>query len=325
VVIVLSDLLEFDDNDYVEEEPKLKYLMFDISNMLYRTFYANQSMDDITQAGLAHHSALTTLNKYYKHYNPHKIIMTFDRVNWRKRYSESDLCYSGKVYKGQRRKSMTPREKEKYELFKEHLADFEEIIREHTSIICLAHDGLEADDLMAGVAQKFCDEGHEIIGISADKDLMQLLRYENFTLVDPATGRPRNLNEFNGDADYFMFQKCLRGDAGDNVPSAYPRIRKTKIQEAYTDPYVCANIMNHTWTDADGREVLVKRMFNENSLMMDLSRQPQCVRRLIDETIEEGFANPGTFNHFKFLRFCGKYELKRISEKLENYVPMLSR
>lgn len=330
VEIILNNqsLLEFDDAPAVQDvsTDKKKYLMFDISNMLYRTFYANQSADDITQAGLAHHTALTTLNKYFKQFNPHQVIMTFDRSNWRKWYTQDEeLCYSGKLYKGQRRKGMSPKEKQKYELFKEHLADFEEIVRENTTIVCLAENGLEADDLMAGFVQRVCSEGHEVIGVSADKDLMQLLRYKNFTLIDPNSGKPRNLNEYHNDADFFMFQKCLRGDLGDNVPSAYPRIRTKKIEEAYTDPYVCTTIMNHTWTNADGKEIIVKRMFNENSLLMDLSKQPECVRRIIDETIDNGLNNPGKFDYFKFLRFCGKYELKKISEKLENYVPLLSR
>ena len=59
----------------------MRYLIFDISNILYRTFYANKGDDDITLAGLAQHAALTTLNKYFKEYKPNKVVMTFDRPN----------------------------------------------------------------------------------------------------------------------------------------------------------------------------------------------------------------------------------------------------
>ncbi|MNR13426.1 DNA polymerase I [compost metagenome] len=187
----------------------------------------------------------------------------------------------------------------------------------------LARDGLEADDLMAGVAQLF-HETHDIIIISADKDLMQLLRYPSVVLIDPATGKPRTLVDHKMDADLFMFVKCIRGDAGDNVQSAFPRVRMTRIMEAYTDPYARANLMEETWTDETGRELKVKDLFAENELLMDLSKQPQEIRDSIEDGVLEGFENKGTFNHFHFLRFCGKFGLVNISNSLENFVKMLT-
>ena len=98
-------------NDFVGMQEKV--FMFDISNLLHRTFYANKNVDEQTISGLAHHQALTTLNIYYKIYKPTKVIMTYDRSNWRKIYTKSEERLSGKVYKGQRRKNLTPKEKEK--------------------------------------------------------------------------------------------------------------------------------------------------------------------------------------------------------------------
>ena len=102
----------------------MKYLVFDITNILYRTFYAHTTEDDITVAGLAANSALVTINKYYKQYVPHKIIMCFDRYSWRKDYTASDKCISGKPYKGNRRQNMTPSQKARYELFLKHVDEF---------------------------------------------------------------------------------------------------------------------------------------------------------------------------------------------------------
>jgi len=300
-----------------------KYILFDISNLLYRAFFANKQQDDQTTAGLAHHIALTTLNKYFKLFHPHKVIMAFDRSSWRKLYTGSDLCLSGKPYKGNRRQSMTPKEKEKFEAFMEHLQEFEEMVRVHSTIVCLAGDGLEADDLVAGFCQQHPDD--EIIIVSGDKDMIQLLRHDGVRLVDPATGKDRTLEEWNGDADLFMFEKCLRGDSGDNVGSAYPRIRKTKIFNAYKDPFERVNIMNDSWVDQNGTEQIVRHLYAENKLLMDLTAQPECIRRKMDEIIDSEMNDPGSFNYFQFMRFLGKYELKKIAQNLEQYVPMLSR
>lgn len=304
-----------------------RYLVLDVSNLLYRSFYANKNEDDMTTAGLAHHQALALLNKYFKEHKPDKVFMAFDRPNWRKVYTESEECYSKRVYKGHRRQNMTPAEQAKYAKFCEHLLEFEQILTEHTSVICLAAKGendrgLEADDLIAGMVHKFKDT-HDVIIVSADKDLMQLLRHKSVTLIDPATDKPRTLEEYNDDADYFIFEKCIRGDSGDNVGSAYPKIRSTRIEQAYKEPFEREQIMQYKWVNENGEERSVKKLFNENKLLMDLTAQPDDIKELISKTIDDAIADPGSFSYFKFLRFCGKYQLKRVSEQIEQYVPML--
>lgn len=303
------------------------YLIFDITNILYRTFFAHKTEDDITVAGLASHTALVTLNKYYRQFMPRKIVMCFDRTSWRKEYTKSDLCLSGKIYKGNRRQKMSPKDKERYELFLQHLNDFEVMLRDHTSIVTLAGQGLEADDLIAGVVQTMCvtEEDPSFVIVSSDKDMIQVLRHPNVRLINPADGKDRTLDEWNGDADLFMFEKCIRGDAGDNVQSALPRCRKTRIKKAYTDPYEYANLMMETWTNQDGKEFVVKHLYEENKLLMDLTCQPEEIQQTIVKTILEGFKSPGTFSYFHFMKFLGKYELKKIAEQAETFVPMLGK
>jgi len=299
-------------------------LVFDSSNILYRTFFANpDTKDDILTAGLAHHHAFTSLNYYFKKYNPEKVVMVFDRPSWRVPYSQSEVCISGRVYKGHRRQNMTQGERDRYERFKQHLAEFEQIVTHNTSIVCMARELLEADDIMAGLAHKYNDT-HNMIFISSDKDLMQLLRYPSVYLVDPATDKRRTLEEYENNADLFIYEKCFRGDAGDNVQSAYPRLRATKIRKAFDDAFEHESLMNTTWTDQDGKVMKVRELFEENKMLMDLSNQPEYIQEDILRTIELGFQNPGEYNHFEFLKFCGKYKLKRVSEHLERYIPMLS-
>jgi 5'-3' exonuclease len=303
-----------------------KYIVFDISNILYRTFFANKDVDADTSAGLAHHSALMTLQKYFREHKPHKVIMAFDRASWRKKYTaDENVCISRKPYKGNRRQGMTPSERQRYDRFLEHLNSFEELMRIHTSVVCLYEEGLEADDLIAGFVQQYSTD--EIIIISADKDLVQLLRHPNVGLIDPSTGKDRRHDEkvWNKDAEYFIFEKCIRGDAGDNVQSAFPRVRSTRIKKAYDDAFELVNLMNERWTHIDGREFLVKDLYEENKLLMDLELQPECVRNKINETIEREMTNPGKFSYFHVMKFLGKYQLKKIAESIDQFAGMLSR
>ena len=316
----------------------MRYLIFDISNILYRTFYANKGDDDITLAGLAQHAALTTLNKYFKEYKPNKVVMTFDRPNWRKDYTKTDKCLSKRIYKGNRRQKMTPAEKAKYEVFCEHLDEFENMMKIHTSVVCLAAPLLEADDLMAGFVQVYdaLDDEAEFIVVTADCDMKQLLEYPSVRLIDPATGKDRDLSDYENDVGLFMFEKCLRGDRGDNVMSAYPRVRRTRILKAYHDDFELNNLLNETWKHPDTEEhpineerpegtvFRVKDVFKENMLLMDLNSQPEHIRKLIVKTIVKEMEDPGRYSHFHFLAFLGKYKMEKVARQLEIFIPLLS-
>lgn len=308
-----------------------KHLIIDASNILYRTFFAHikESLD--VNVGLCHHMAISTINKYYQEYKPSEIVLAFDDTSWRKEYTKDlSTCVTDKKYKGTRRKDMSPSDRAKMEKFDSHIEEFINIFRDKTSIIVLYKKYLEADDLIAGYIQSHPNDSH--ILISSDKDFMQLLVRNDLKLIDPKDNKERTLKEYNNDPDYFLYEKCLRGDAGDNVMSAYPRLRTTKIEESYRDAVLRTNIMQNKFTtlvnDEDGttREVeyTTQDVYDENVLLMDLSAQPDFIRRLMDKTIKEAKENRGTFNYIEFLRFLSKYELNNIKDRIDSYVPMLS-
>lgn len=304
---------------------KLKFLVFDISNMLHRTFFVQRDEDDQTLAGLATHTALVTLNKYYKKYKPDRVVMAFDRSSWRKEYTASPECISKKAYKGNRRQDMSPAQQAKYKRFLAHLNEFEALIASHTSIISLAQDRLEADDLIAGFAQMYNDEDVEIVIISADSDLLQLTRYQNVSVISPATDKEQSLEDYNGDPLYYLFQKCVRGDSTDNVQSAYPRVQTKRILKAYNDPFERAQLMAETWTNQNSVEHVVGHLFKENQLLIDLEKQPADIRELIESAIDQEMSRKKVFSLFFILKFIGKYDLNKIKENIDQYVPMLSK
>jgi 5'-3' exonuclease len=249
--------------------------------------------------------------------------MAFDRQSWRKSYTASDLCISKKPYKGNRRKDMSPSQQAKYQRFLNHLREFESLIIEHTTIISLFADGLEADDLIAGFVQTHPDD--ELVIISADNDLLQLHKHPNIRQISISNDKELSLEEYNNDADYFLFVKCIRGDAGDNVMSAFPRVRLTKLEKAYTDTFEKVQIMKSRWKDHDGNEFLVEDVYEENRLLMDLEQQPEVIRKKILSTIKESTEKQRKFSMFHMMKYLGKYELEKIKESIDQYLPMLSK
>ena len=308
----------------------MKRMIVDTANLLFRVAAAhgkyNTSGSPEEQAGLALHMALNSLNKYYKQFRPDQLALTFEgRNNWRKAYTRSSECVSGKLYKGNRTKdaSMEP--------FFELIRSFEELAREHTSIVCLSHPELEGDDIFAGYVQRFTTLGDDVIGISGDRDFVQLLKYPNFKLINPDTGKPRTVEDVCGvdDAEFFMFEKAFRGDKSDNVFPAYPRVLKKRLQKCLKDDYELTKIMNETWTFTDPETDVVKEfkvgdLFEENNLLMNLEHQPPRIRKIIEETLDHEIQHNGKFSHFHFVKFCGKYGLKQIAENSTSFVNMFS-
>lgn len=309
----------------------MRRMIVDTPNLLFRVASAhgkyNTDGTPEEQAGLAMHMALNSLNKHFKKINPDHLTVVFEGgKNWRKDYTRSAACVSKKGYKANRIKDAS------FDAFFELIKSFEELVRNHTSVACLSHPMLEGDDLIGGYTQMFASNPEdEIIILSGDKDFAQLLRSPNVQLINPDNGKPRKLVDICGvdDPDYFMFEKCFRGDKGDNVWPAYPRVRATRLKKAYSDEYELTKIMNETWKFVDpddGTEIVhsVAELFEENNLLMNLSAQPDNIKQIIKETLEHELTHHGKYSHFHFTKFCGKFGLKQIADNAQAFANMFN-
>lgn len=309
-----------------------RHMVVDTANILFRVASAHNkyngnmgSPED--QAGLALHMALNTLKSHYNKVKPDTIAITFEgRENWRKAYTKSEECVSKRLYKGNRVKD------DSMAVFFQLIENFENMAREHTSLVCLSHPKLEGDDMFSAYAQKYCGMGDEVFGLSGDKDFVQLIDLDGFTLLNPdKAGANRHLDKKGNpiDAKYFMFEKAFRGDSGDNVMSAYPRLRSTRIQKAFEDEYELTNLLNESWeycepSTGDKRMINVRAMFEENHRLMNLRGQPADIQDLMKTTLEEAEQNLGKFSMFHFSKFCGNYKLMKIAEDVTSFVPMFT-
>ena len=98
------------------------------------------------------------------------------------------------------------------------------IIREAVRALNLHYlemEGYEADDLIATYTQKALAEGMEVVVVSADKDLMQLIR-KGVEFYDPMKDKfftPEDVKEkFGVYPDKVVDVQALSGDSTDNVP-----------------------------------------------------------------------------------------------------------
>jgi DNA polymerase-1 len=98
------------------------------------------------------------------------------------------------------------------------------LIREATrafNVPAIELEGFEADDLIAAYAAAEVAEGGDVIIVSSDKDLMQLIR-PGVSLLDPMKNKPIGaaevLEKFGVPPEKVVDVQALMGDSTDNVP-----------------------------------------------------------------------------------------------------------
>ncbi len=99
-----------------------------------------------------------------------------------------------------------------------------DLIRDATrafNVPCIELPGFEADDLIATFARMAREEGHQVVIVSSDKDLMQLVG-DNVSMLDPAKnltiGRAEVIERFGVGPESVIDVQALAGDSTDNVP-----------------------------------------------------------------------------------------------------------
>lgn len=317
----------------------MKRLVIDTANILFRVASAHGKYhggsDTKDQAGLAMHMALMAIRSQYNKHKPDQVAITFEGgQNWRKAHTRgerAETAVSKRLYKGNRVKddSMIP--------FFELMEAFRNLAIEHTSLVVLHDPELEGDDVFAGYIRKYSALGDEVIGLSDDKDFVTLLQLPNVKLVRP-DGTFRGIDKDTKlpiDPKFFMYEKAFRGDVGDNVLPAYPKVRVTKLKAAYDalqkgDTYLHSNLMNSTWdftdpTTGETKTFKVGDLYAENIILMDLvNGQPQDIQDKIEKVIDHAVIHHGTFSLFHFTKFCGKFSLKKIGDDATNFIPLFS-
>ena len=324
----------------------MRYLIVDTANTFFRARHsAHRQSDTWDKLGFAIHVTLGSVNKAWREQKADHVVFCLEGRSWRKDFYEP--------YNKNRavaRAALTETEAEEDRLFWEAFDDLKTFLTEKTNCTVLQHAELEADDLIAGFIQSHPDDHHTIV--SSDTDFYQLLasnvnQYNGIAdelhtlqgimdkrgklVIDKKTKEPKKIP----DPAWILFEKCMRGDSSDNVFSAYPGVRtkgsknKVGLQEAYEDRdkkgFNWNNLMLQRWTDHNGIEHRVLDDYNRNVTLVDLTAQPDDIKVKIATTIAQGAVKQTRpMVGAQFLKFCGKYDLAKLSEFAAQYSEVLS-
>jgi len=322
-----------------------RYLLVDAMNTFFRaTHVSNKGKKDIEErVAYCVHVTLQSIAAMNRDHKADHVVVCLEGRSWRKDFY--------KPYKADRdvaKQARTVQEQKDAEAFFAGFEDIVHFLRNDTNATVIQHPCLEADDLIAGWIQAHPDDEHIIV--STDADYHQLLAPN----VTQFAGVTRELHTINGIFDYkgnrvidkktmlpktipdpkfILFEMCMRG-GHDNIFSAFPGVRTkgTKkmvgLIEAFADRdnqgYAWNNLMLQRWVDHNKVEHRVLDDYKRNVILVDLTAQPPEVRAMLDECIKTSSVRKSVpMVGARFLKFCGKYNLVKLSEQATIYASIL--
>ena len=319
----------------------MTYILVDTQNMFFRARHVAgraSSLDE--KIGLAFHIMFNSVKKAHNMFNGGHVVFCMEGRSWRKDEYEP-YKKNRKVVADKR----SAREKEEDEFRWEAYDDFLKFVTEQTNCTAIRSPNAEADDVIALWIQAHKDDKNVIV--SADSDFYQLINpnvslYNGVTnqivtvngfydekdrpVIDKKTGQPKTAP----DPEWLLFEKCIRGDSSDNVFTAFPKARTTKIKEAYQDRhnqgFTWNNFMLNRWTDHEGNEQRVKDCYERNKKLIDLSQQPENIKVEVFQNIVEA-QNCKKLDQVgvRFMKFCNRYGLTRPSEHPTDHAKYLNQ
>jgi 5'-3' exonuclease len=317
----------------------MTYILVDTANTFFRARHVIKGDADI-KLGMAFHITLNSIKKAWQDFGGTHVVFCLEGRSWRK-----DYYAPYKRNRTEARAAKTIKEQEEDTLFWESFDMFKTFIEEKTNCTVLQHKELEADDLIAGWIQSHPADKHVII--STDTDFVQLISptvsqyngvlehhitYEGIfdkkgkLVKDTKTGMPKAIP----DPKWLLFEKCIRGDSSDNVFSAYPKVRKNKLEDAFKDKdnkgFSWNNLMLQRWVDHNGKEHRVLEDYERNRQLIDLTQQPADIKEKLFDTIKTNIEKEKNVSQvgIRLLKFCQLYDLKKISDQAQQYAEPLN-
>ncbi len=183
-----------------------KLVLIDGSSYLYRAFYALPPLTSPKgQPTGAIYGFIRMLSKLMNELNPEYVAVMFDMP--------------GKTFRHEEYKEYKATRKETPDELKLQINPLKEIIR-LWGINIIEIPGYEADDIIATLAQKGKKEGFEVIIVTPDKDMMQLVS-EDIYVLNPVNeelyDREKVKEKYGVYPEQFVDYLSMIGDTVDNI------------------------------------------------------------------------------------------------------------
>jgi DNA polymerase I len=292
----LSDL--FADEEKVNVEDKKKVLLFDSNNLAWRTVFTavHFNPEDNEKFFFFRYLFLNNIFQNIKKFKPSKVVLSFDaRNSWRY-----------EVFSGYKQNRKQAREKSviDFEKFYPVLDTFKADIKEtFSNIYLLQIPRCESDDSLAVLAKQCFTEKDDVIIISNDGDMRQLIT-KNVQVYDPM--KASFVKGINPKQELLI--KILSGDKSDNIPGIKKRLGKktaTKIIDNGLEMFL------------ESSDAITKDNYERNKKLVDLNCIPEDVKNSIVESFNK--YSLSSLDIKKVISFFVKHKLKKMMDTWQEY------
>lgn len=142
--------------------------------------------------------------------------------------------------------------------------------------VCCEVEGAEADDVMYALSTF---DSVRLTIVSMDGDFQQLLG-KSVRLYNP---RQKRFEKATPNVKFDLFVKCFRGDRSDNIPSAYPRISRKRLWQAYNFEHEKTRVLGTELTPGER----VEKQFVLNQTLIDLSQLPSALLAQLQSQLKQ--------------------------------------
>ena len=264
--------------------------------------YLNMNKTKEVDESMVRHMILNSIRMYRKEHHSEygEVVLTWDsKHSWRRDYFPE--------YKASRRKGREESDLDWEDIFGT-LNKIRNEIKENFPYKYLEVFGAEADDIIGFLCEE--NKNEKIMIISGDKDFIQLQKYPNVTQWSPIT--KKQVNGF--DPTIYLKEHILKGDTSDGVPNILSPdntfvdgLRQRPLSRKKIQSWLLGG--GSDWNDE------VKRNFQRNSTLIDLSRTPEELKNQI--RLEYNNAPHG--DRSKLLNYFMKNKLKELTENIGEF------
>ena len=279
-------------------------ILIDMNQIAVANLMMNLKMNNskTIDESMVRHMILNSIRMYrIEHHDEYgEVVLTWDsKHSWRRDYFPE--------YKASRRKGREESDLNWDDIFGT-LNKIRNEIKENFPYKYLEIFGAEADDIIGFLCEDNRDE--KIMIISGDKDFIQLQKYPNVKQWSPIT--KKDVNGFNPTT--YLKEHILRGDTSDGVPNVLSPdntfvdgLRQRPLSRKKIQSWLLGG--GSDWNDE------VKRNFQRNSTLIDLSRTPEELKNQI--RLEYNNAPHG--DRSKLLNYFMQNKLKELTENIGEF------
>lgn len=280
-------------------------LILDCHNFIFRVLFVALSHskkfhEDINETDFSYWKFLFTksIMTTIKEFAPKHIIIAMDKSSWRK-----DVY---KEYKANRKVSRDASSVDFDKFFQVVEIFFEDLKNTLTNIAFIRIEKCEADDIIAILSKDVIKTN--IVIVSTDKDLNQLLQYQNVRQYDPINKKYFNVTNPIQELNI----KVLTGDAGDNIPGIMPKC----------GPVKAAKLINEGLITVTTNTVLMAN-YTRNRQLIDFNFIPKEIETVIKDEYNKYSYKP--LDGRKLFNFFIKHKLSAMLEDVQELSEMLKR